>query len=319
MALDPTLVSTGLSFAGGLFGSKGKGAERAAKDAAARAEFVQEQARRQAQAALAPYQEAGQGASRRLSELLGVADPSGYAKRPQLQDFEQEQRAEHFRVYGKDYGRNSNTSGQMLIAKNRYEKALKDWEKGKAKFEANNPNSRGGGELLRNFTNEDFVQDPGYTFRMMEGEKGLNRGLLARGGFDSGAALKELNRFNQDYASNEFNQAYTRDAANKARTFGFLSGTAGQGLSAAGAQVGANQNAANNNTQIQLGLGNTLANKAQNDADNQNNLFQNTISNLLYGYERNRNNPYRTPDFNPTGSTVRDFNTGGTTTNKYYV
>jgi hypothetical protein len=288
--------------AGGLMGGS-KAAERAAKDSAARAQFSQDQARRQAQAALSPYQDAGQGAARKLSQLLGTAEPEGYAPRPTLQDFEDKLRNEHFQKYGTDYGRNSNVAGQTVIAKQQYAQALKDWEAGKAKYQAANPGSEGSGDLLKNFTNDDFVKDPGYTFRQLEGEKGANRQLLARGAFDSGAALKELQRYTQDYASNEFNQAFTRDAANKQRTFGFLSGQAGQGLSAAGAQVGANQNAANNATNIQLGLGNTLANNAQNNADNQSNLFQNTIANLVYGYQRNKSsNPYQTPDFNPTMS-----------------
>jgi hypothetical protein len=288
------------SVAGGLMGGS-KAPERAAKDAAARAQYTQDQARRQAQAALSPYQEAGAGASRKLSELLGTADPIGYAPRPTLQDFEEKLRDEHFKWAGTDYNRNSNVAGQTVRAKEMYNKALKEWEEGKAKFQKANPNSMGSGDLLKAFSNEDFVKDPGYTFRQMEGEKGANRQLLARGAFDSGAALKELQRYTQDYASNEFNQAYTRDSANKQRTFGFLSGTAGQGLSAAGAQVGANQNAANNNSNIQQGLGNTLAQNAQMNANNQSNLIQQTIGNLVYGYQRNKNsNPYQTPDFNPT-------------------
>lgn len=280
-------ATIGSSVIGGLMGGS-KSAERAAKDSAARAQYSQEQARRQAQAALAPYQDAGQGASRKLSELLGVADPEGYAKRPTLQDFEDQLRNEHFQKYGTDYNRNSNVAGQTVLAKQRYDAAMKDWEAGKAQYESQNPNSGGSGDLLKEFTNEDFVKDPGYTFRMMEGEKGINRNLLARGGFDSGAALKELNRYTQDYASNEFGNAYNRDAANKSRTFGFLSGTAGQGLAAAGAQVGANTNAANQNTQIKTQLGNTLGGLSINDADNRSNLLQNTISNLVYGYERNK-------------------------------
>lgn len=372
-------ISTGASLVGGLFGGGSKAPERAAKDAAARAQFAQDQARRQAQEALLPYQESGRGATRKLSELLGTADPVGYAPRPKLQDFEDQLRDEHFRWAGKDYQRNSNIAGQTVIAKKRYDEALKNWEIGKAKFQEENPESKGSGDLLKQFTyddfkgdnssiksfndlfkefsyedfakgnpdvksyndllkdfsNEDFVKDPGYTFRMMEGEKGINRNLLARGGFDSGAALKELNRYNQDFASNEFGNAfnrdsanksrtlnefsnaytrdynnrnttlaefgnaYNRDAANKQRTFGFLSGTAGQGLQASGMGVNASQNAANINSQVQTNLGNQLNQIQQTNSDNQSNMVQNTIANLVYGYERNKaSNPYKTPDFN---------------------
>lgn len=291
-------ATIGSTVLGGLMGGSGKAQERAAKDAAARAQYAQDEARRRAQEALSPYQEAGQGAARKLSEYLGTADPEGYAKRPTMQQFEDQVRKEHFEKYGKDYNRNSNMANQNVHVKSLYDAAMKQWEAGKAKFQSENPDSKGDGRLLKDFTNDDFVKDPGYTFRMMEGEKGINRAQLARGGFDSGAALKELNRYNQDFASNEFGLAYNRDAANKARTFGFLSGTAGQGLQAAGMGVNANQNAANINSQVQTNLGNQLNQIGQNNADNQSNLIQNTISNLVYGYERNKASS-RTPDFNP--------------------
>jgi hypothetical protein len=281
--------STALSVVGGsLLGGGSKAAERAAKDAAARAQFAQDQARRQAQSAVKPYQDLGSNASRELARMLGVADPEGYAKRPELQDFEDELRNIHFKITGKDYGRNSNVAGQAVAAKAMYEKALKEWEAGKADYIKNNPGSQGDGELLRAFSNEDFVKDPGYEFRQEDGEKGIQRQLSKMGGFNSGAALKAIARYNQDYASNEFTNAYNRDAANKARTFSFLSGSAGQGLQAAGAGIGANTNAANNNSNIQQNLGGTLANMYQQNADNQSNMFQSAIANGLYAWERNR-------------------------------
>ncbi|PPC95240.1 MAG: hypothetical protein CTY33_00350 [Methylotenera sp.] len=280
---------TALSVVGGsLFGGGSKKAERSAKDAAAKAQFSQEQARRQAMELVDPYTDLGRGASRKLAELLGVAEPEGYAKRPELQDFEDQLRDEHFRKYGKDYGRNSNVAGQTVRAKKMYNDALQQWESGREDYLAKNPGSRGDGGLLKSFTNEDFVKDPGYEFRQAEGEKGINRALAARGGFNSGAALKALDRYNQDYASNEFSNAFNRDAATKARTFSFLSGASGQGLQAAGAGINAGQNAANNNSQIQSNLGNNLAGMYQQNADNQSNMFQSAIANGIYAYERNK-------------------------------
>jgi hypothetical protein len=273
---------------GALMGGGSKAAERAAKDSAARAQFAQEQARRQSLELLDPYTDLGRNSSRKLSELLGVADPEGYAKRPELQDFEDQLRNEHFQKYGKDYQRNSNVAGQTVQAKQMYNEALKKWEAGKAEYEAANPNSGGSGNLLKAFTNEDFVKDPGYEFRQQEGNKALERSAAARGGLYSGAALKALDRYNQDYASNEFTNAFNRDAANKARTFSFLSGSAGQGLQAAGAGVNAGQNAANQNSQIQQNLGNNLSNMYQANADNQSNLFQSAIANGIYAYEKNK-------------------------------
>lgn len=56
----------------------------------------------------------------------------------------------------------------------------------------------------------EFEESPGYQFRLAEGEKGINRAMAARGRWDSGAALKALTRFNQDYASNEYDKFLAR-------------------------------------------------------------------------------------------------------------
>lgn len=55
-----------------------------------------------------------------------------------------------------------------------------------------------------------FQKDAGYQARLDEGMRGINSGLAARGMGNSGAALKALTRFGQDYASNEYQNAYNR-------------------------------------------------------------------------------------------------------------
>ena len=65
-------------------------------------------------------------------------------------------------------------------------------------------------ELTRRFSLADFLKDPGYEFRLAEGEKGINRAAAARGMWDSGATGKALTRYGQDYASGEYGNAYNR-------------------------------------------------------------------------------------------------------------
>lgn len=62
------------------------------------------------------------------------------------------------------------------------------------------------------FTAADFAkqQDPGYAFRLAEGQKALERSAAARGGLISGAALKAATRYGQEMGSQEFQNAYTR-------------------------------------------------------------------------------------------------------------
>ena len=72
--------------------------------------------------------------------------------------------------------------------------------------------------------------DPGYQFRMGEGQKAIENSAAARGSLLSGGALKALQRSGQDYASGEFDKVYNR-----------FSNTAG------GGQVASNMNASGAN------------------------------------------------------------------------
>lgn len=292
MAFDwGTAISVGGSLLGGLMGGS-KAGERAAKDAAALSNYRNEAAVQSSKATVQPFVNTGTAANQLLADYLGI-DYSGYARKPELQDFIDQRRSEHFQRFGKDYGRNSNVGGEYVLAKDRYDKALKEWESGLDEYKSNN--STGSGRLMREFSNENFVQDPGYNFRMAEGEKGINRALSARGGYDSGAALKALNRYNQDFASNEFGNAFNRDAANKQSIYSMLSGQSAQGLGAAqtqgnmamgaATQSGQNSiNAANNSWQAQLA-------RDQNQA----NSVQSALGNLVYGIRLGNQSVVGTP------------------------
>jgi hypothetical protein len=60
------------------------------------------------------------------------------------------------------------------------------------------------------FGNEDMYRDPGYAFRLSEGQKALDRQAAARGGLISGGALKAATRFGQDMGSQEYTNAFNR-------------------------------------------------------------------------------------------------------------
>lgn len=91
--------------------------------------------------------------------------------------------------------------------------------------------------LLKNFGAQDFKKDPGYQFRLGEGEKAIDRAAGARGGRYSGATLKALQRFSQDYATGEYSKAYDRYNNNRTMQYNFLAGPAQLGVGAQG-QVG---------------------------------------------------------------------------------
>jgi hypothetical protein len=89
-----------------------------------------------------------------------------------------------------------------------------------------------GADFNRNFTLSDFTKDPGYDFRMGQGQQAMERSAAARGGALSGGAAKALERYSQDYASGEYSDAYNRFNADMDRRFNRLSSLAGTGQTA---------------------------------------------------------------------------------------
>jgi hypothetical protein len=84
------------------------------------------------------------------------------------------------------------------------------------------------------------MRDPGYAFRLAEGQKALERSAAARGGLISGGALKAAQRYGQEMGSQEFQNAYNRaltgyNANQSANTLAYnqLAGISGTGQTSA--------------------------------------------------------------------------------------
>ena len=126
------------------------------------------------------------------------------------------------------------------------------------------------GKYARDFSMADYQADPGYAFRLSEGQKALDRQAAARGGLISGAALKAAGRYGQEMGSQEYGNAFNRyqtnrtnqlqplgslmssgqaAASNQAGAAGQYGSNAGNAMMAAGQAIGAGQ----------LGAANTLA------------------------------------------------------------
>ena len=99
-----------------------------------------------------------------------------------------------------------------------------------------------GGDLVRGFTQADYQADPGYAFRLSEGQKALDRQAAARGGMISGSALKAAQRFGQDMASQEYSNAYNRFRDTQGLQRNALAGVVGFAPTAAGAMSASGQN-----------------------------------------------------------------------------
>jgi hypothetical protein len=68
----------------------------------------------------------------------------------------------------------------------------------------------GFGETFQAPTDVTMKNDPGYEFRLKEGQKAIERSAAARGGLLTGGTGKALERYGQDYASNEYGNVYNR-------------------------------------------------------------------------------------------------------------
>jgi hypothetical protein len=88
-----------------------------------------------------------------------------------------------------------------------------------------------------NFGMDQFQADPGYAFRLSEGQKALERSAAARGGLLSGGTGKALTRFGQEMGSQEYTNAFNRYQAERQARLGPLQSLTGMGQTTAN-QVG---------------------------------------------------------------------------------
>jgi hypothetical protein len=96
------------------------------------------------------------------------------------------------------------------------------------------------------FTMDKFQQDPGYAFRLSEGQKQLDRSAAARGGLISGGALKAATRYGQDMGSQEYMNAFNRYQTERAARLNPLQSLTGMGQTTANTLGTSGQNMASN-------------------------------------------------------------------------
>lgn len=238
----------GASLVGGAMGSSA--AKSAANTQAAAADRATQSQREMFNTTVknnAPYNQAGQAATAKLSDLLGLpstqapatANAGGFDAAAYLRDnpdvaanaYWSQRPEEHYQLHGKEEGRPMPTIGQSQIA-------------------PITP-SADTGSLLKPFSMDDFHLDPGIQFQTQQGNQALMNSQAAKNGVLSGGALKDLIAYNQGMAGTGYQSAYDRYMANKQFTLSSLMGVAGLGQNAA-ANVG------NNSATVSNGIANTI-------------------------------------------------------------
>lgn len=167
------------------------------------------------------------------------------------------------------------------------------------------------GSLLRDFGAQDFEADPSYAFRQQQGLRGVESGAAARGGLLSGAALKAIQKYGQDLASQEYGNAYQRFNADKTNKYNMLAGLVNTGQGATNQLTNAAGQLGQNNANAIIGAGNAQAAGQVGQANAWNQAIgqgiNNYQSNQLMDLIRNPgNNSYASQSyFTPSGSTSR--------------
>ena len=115
----------------------------------------------------------------------------------------------------------------------------------------------GTGYLTQQYTPQDFAQgiDPGYQFRLQQGQEAANRMANLGGGLMGGNALKGLEDYTQGQASQEYQNAFNRFQTQRTNIYNTLAGIAGLGQNAYNTTAGAGAQAANTVGNTIQGLG----------------------------------------------------------------
>lgn len=248
-----------------------KDAARTQRAGAADASSVQQNMFNQSSAQQRPFMEAGYGANDTLSRLLGIAPRSagsgatgagnGFDATAYLQanpdvaadSWGSQNPEEHYRRFGITEGR------QLSVPRTG----------GDAQGYAPDNTGLETGYLSQTFGPDQFKanMDPGYAWRLQQGQQAVQNGAAANSGALSGSALKSLIDYNQGAASQEYGSAFDRFQTQQGNIYQRLSGIAGLGQNAAanvgaqgvatGGQIGANiVGAANAGAAGQIGAAN---------------------------------------------------------------
>lgn len=146
------------------------------------------------------------------------------------------------------------------------------------------------GSLTRKFSAADMAADPVYNsglqFGLSEGTKGINRQAAAGGSMLSGATLKALTRFGNDYGSTKANESYNRFNTDQNSQYNKLAGLSGAGQQSTNAVSAAGTNMANNISASQQGVGNARGSAYL----SQGNSWQNAINGGVSAFKNSGTN-----------------------------
>jgi hypothetical protein len=137
-------------------------------------------------------------------------------------------------------------------------------------------------------TASEAQNDPGYAFRVAQGQQAIERSAAARGGVLSGGTAKSLDAYTQGEASNEYNNVYNRDLTTYNTNRNNLASLAGVGQTATQQLTAAGQNNANaltsisqNDTAAQIAAAENAGNARASGYASQGNIWGQGVGNIF--------------------------------------
>ena len=226
----------------------------------------------------APYRQAGTAALSKLSDLLGIGSTKELP--PGVTPLNFDQWTQHGN-YGGTAWPGSGATGGNFSPDERYQQYLTS-----LKVDTPTPQTADSGTLLKPFSAQDLPQwqDPGYQFRLQQGEGALQNSAAGTSGLVSGNSLRSLMDYGQNSASQEYQNAFNRYNTNQTNIYNRLSNIAGLGQTSANASGQMGMTAAGNIGSAQMAGGAAQAA----GYIGQGNAISGGINNAIGGYLGNR-------------------------------
>jgi hypothetical protein len=137
-----------------------------------------------------------------------------------------------------------------------------------------------GGAYTQQPTLDQLQMDPGYAFRLQQGQQAMTNAARAGGLAGSGGALKAATRYGQEAGSQEYQNAYNRFMANRVAATQGLQGLAGLGANAAQTATGLAGTTGANIGNVYTGTGQNMAQAALTTGQNIGSAYTGTGSNI---------------------------------------
>jgi hypothetical protein len=147
---------------------------------------------------------------------------------------------------------------QLLAAQGKASRVLAPYQETGAQTNQMLFDELSNGDLGGEFNPGDLTQDPGYKFRLAEGEKARGRAMSAMGMMESGQAIKEAEEYGQGLADQTYNDAFNRWREQQSQRYNMLAGQSGQGLQAAGGMADVYGNIGNIESNADVGRSNIM-------------------------------------------------------------